>query len=787
MSGVNEVQAPLFGASELILPEYFVMPFGKMGKYKLVNPTSQERNLSSRKGQKALKLIRKPVKNAVMVEGMSDKIPIELFSKKDQKIIKTHFKLIEKHKNKAPKDVPTLKHIPGKERGRPETLPKNIAVNKERKEAPPKKGRPVKYQSAEEKAIRKREQTLASNKRRRAEKKAQAEATGDGMITDTIRNVKEYGLVKGLKETGKDKLHQAKAILTGNITQLSPAIKALLNKYGDVSITSAVLKRTPVSGLMTGALSLFSGGKFGERQKEKEFDELFHLFMVFTLSNGKKIQLEKEARINIRLEQSAKPHTEIEGIKNMPTGLTLNSILEKTKAFMGDKAFFGYSARDNNCQDFLSSVLRANDMGEPNDLQFIKQDTKYLFKNLTGLRKLSNTLTDIGARADVFMEGGDIHQQYNGEVEALRNKKMNSKLKLNKLSKLQEHYHKLMREAQMKNTIIGNGFDSDDESMEGDGVSDSDDDIDFDDIKWGSFTEQFNRFRNKHKNSPIKDLEQFARMLIENPSKYNKTTIKRARFYLNVLLPKKNKISTNNIKMVKKLTKKQMRDMAMDNTGGEGIYLSGVGGEGMYAGRGMYAGEGFSAGGDGIYAGEGFSASGSGHSDCPVCAMSGGAISLPGGAIALPFQHSLIDEIEGGNIFKSAGRWFRKAGKTINKAVIKPIAKEFSKKGKLQAGVDKAFSKGGIAEKLGRQAFREGVPVLTGALGGLAGSFAGGPAGSLAGSYGGARGGEELVKMSGIGVKKRSSSWIDQVKAVQKRDGISYKDALKVASRERKN
>ena len=71
-------------------------------------------------------------------------------------------------------------------------------------------------------------------------------------------------------------------------------------------------------------------------------------------------------------------------------------------------------------------------------------------------------------------------------------------------------------------------------------------------------------------------------------------------------------------------------------------------------------------------------------------------------------------------------------------------------------------------------------------MGGLAGSFVGGPAGSLAGSYGGARGGEELVKMSGVGVKKRSA-WIDQVKAVQKRDGISYKDALKVASRERKN
>ena len=40
------------------------------------------------------------------------------------------------------------------------------------------------------KAIRKSEQTVASNKRRRAEKKAQTKATGDGMITDAIRMLK---------------------------------------------------------------------------------------------------------------------------------------------------------------------------------------------------------------------------------------------------------------------------------------------------------------------------------------------------------------------------------------------------------------------------------------------------------------------------------------------------------------------------------------------------------------------------------------------------------------------
>ncbi len=733
----DEIVAPVFGESELILPEYFVMPMGKMGKYKLVNPTSQERNLSTRGKKKALKLSRKPVKNAVLVEDMSDPIPLELFSKKDRATIREHFKLIEKHKNKAPKDVPLSKTTKPKERGRPETLPKNVAVNKARKEPPkPKRGRPTKYATEEEKKQKKREQTLASNKRKRQEKKeakakADAEAEGEGIITDAIRNVREYGVKKGLKETFVDTKHKAKAILTGNITQLSPRLKQLLNSYGSTKIKGIEIGRSPVSGLLTGALSFFSGGKFGQRQREREFDELFHLYIIFTLEDGKKMLVEKNERINMELNPKKRPKTQMEAVKGFPANMDLNGIMMKTKDYMGDKKFFGYSAKDNNCQDFIMGILNGNSIGDATDRQFVKQDTKELFRDLPYLRKLSNTLTNVGARANVFMEGGDIHKLYADEMNAIMNKKMNAVMKGKKMRELQDKYY----------YMSGKGFESDDSDMEGDGVKDDDDDIDFDDIKWGSFTKQFERYKNKNKKSSIKDLEDFAKMLLENPSKYNKTTIKRARFYLNVLLPKKNKISTNNIKMVKKLTKKQMKALK-DETDGEGIYLSGVGGDGLYAGEGMYAGSG-----------------------CMMCGsgMEGGAIS-----------HPILDEIDGGNIFKKAGRWFKKAGRTINKEVLKPI--------------DKAFSKGGVAEKLGRQAFREGVPVLTGALGGLAGSLAGGPAGSLAGSYGGAKGGEELVKMSGVGAKKkRSSSWIDQVKAVQKRDGCSYKEALSRASKERKN
>ena len=85
--------------------------------------------------------------------------------------------------------------------------------------------------------------------------------------------------------------------------------------------------------------------------------------------------------------------------------MTLTDMLDKTRELMGTKKFFGYSAKSNNCQDFLVAIFKANNIGDEQDIGFIKQDTAQLFKDLPSLRKLSNTLTTIGARADVLIKG----------------------------------------------------------------------------------------------------------------------------------------------------------------------------------------------------------------------------------------------------------------------------------------------------------------------------------------------------------------------------------------------
>ena len=71
----------------------------------------------------------------------------------------------------------------------------------------------------------------------------------------------------------------------------------------------------------------------------------------------------------------------------------------------------------------------------------------------------------------------------------------------------------------------------------GTGVKDGEDDIDFDDIKWGKFTDQLDRYNSQNKKNL--DLCQFADLILKDQKKFSTTTQRRARFYKNVLAKKK--------------------------------------------------------------------------------------------------------------------------------------------------------------------------------------------------------------------------------------------------------
>jgi hypothetical protein len=248
---------------------------------------------------------------------------------------------------------------------------------------------------------------------------------GDGHDSDSDYDMEGEGFfddVKGafrkagdkIKSTATNAFHTAKDIAhkvyTGD-TGLPPNVKNILEKYGDELIRDIDIVRNPVGKALTGALSIASMGEFGRNLENAPYDKLFHLKIVITLQSGVRVSLEKVERVSMTVNPSPVKDEESTPTPLNGKSITLNQLYENARNKMGDR-FYPYSARDNNCQNFILNVLQASGVGNTQDYEFVKQNTKELFGDNTFLRKASNTITDIGARFNVLQQGGGVDDDY---------------------------------------------------------------------------------------------------------------------------------------------------------------------------------------------------------------------------------------------------------------------------------------------------------------------------------------------------------------------------------------
>jgi hypothetical protein len=201
-----------------------------------------------------------------------------------------------------------------------------------------------------------------------------------------------------LKEFGKKLMYGRK--------DYSPKVKKILKDFGDETITKMAIMRTPISSVLRKIMNIVSLGEFEKRLKDTPYDDLYHLSLLLYTDKGT-ILVEKNEVINMEKMgkvPKVKKGSQISSMR-IKGKRTINELLNKAKERMGDK-YFPYSAKNNNCQDFIMNVLQANNLGTKTNFDFIKQDTKSLFSS--HLRKASNTVTDLAGRLDVLAQGGSV-------------------------------------------------------------------------------------------------------------------------------------------------------------------------------------------------------------------------------------------------------------------------------------------------------------------------------------------------------------------------------------------
>ena len=166
------------------------------------------------------------------------------------------------------------------------------------------------------------------------------------------------------------------------------SVQKLLQDYGNESITAIQVQRTPIVGSsVVERLGIL---------KNKPYDELFHLYMILTLSDGTtQINVEKTSVIAMSKNEPTRAGAETKNVKNVPN-VTLNELMENGRKKMGDTKWWTYSAIKNNCQSFLLGICTGSNFGGKGTKVFIKQDVTQLLGK-TAQKGLNNITSLVGA------------------------------------------------------------------------------------------------------------------------------------------------------------------------------------------------------------------------------------------------------------------------------------------------------------------------------------------------------------------------------------------------------
>lgn len=175
----------------------------------------------------------------------------------------------------------------------------------------------------------------------------------------------------------------------------------LLEAEGDQIVTKVEVCRNPIKGIYENLLNVFTFGQLKRMMKEKGYDNLFHLYMILTLENGKVFSFEKNERVNVIVGKKIKPDSEC-----MPPLIYGKETLREFIVDAENKkveGFYRYDSFKDNCQKWVRTIMNANGITQFDN--FISQDVEELAPRY--IRLIARGITDIAGVLDFIKKGGE--------------------------------------------------------------------------------------------------------------------------------------------------------------------------------------------------------------------------------------------------------------------------------------------------------------------------------------------------------------------------------------------
>lgn len=191
-----------------------------------------------------------------------------------------------------------------------------------------------------------------------------------------------------------------------------PIVREFLKKYGDNEIVKMKVCRTPIDSARANLLNLLSFGQFNATKKKFAYDDLYHLFILATIvsKDGVESTVKFEKNHVLNLELSTNQGETCMQVQ-VPEGLSVKDLIDNGQSYqksgalgpLKSKDFYLYDPINNNCQVFITSLIRGSNLGTQKLYDFILQDSKELLTPFA--HTVARFVTDFSGRLDRLLYG----------------------------------------------------------------------------------------------------------------------------------------------------------------------------------------------------------------------------------------------------------------------------------------------------------------------------------------------------------------------------------------------
>ena len=178
-------------------------------------------------------------------------------------------------------------------------------------------------------------------------------------------------------------------------------IDDLIKREGKFIVEKVEVCRKPIRSIFEKLLNVFTFGQLKEKMKEKDYDRLFHLYVILHLSNGTEYHIEKNERMAVKTPKLKSEETQCLTDDIKSRNINLETFITAPEKVNMDN-LYRYSALNFNCQNYVKRLLNANGITKFDN--FILQKVEDLAPSY--LKILMNTITDIAGSYDFLKSGG---------------------------------------------------------------------------------------------------------------------------------------------------------------------------------------------------------------------------------------------------------------------------------------------------------------------------------------------------------------------------------------------